>query len=73
VIEAGQKSGLKAISTMSVGFDHVDVKYSAKVGIPVGNTPRVLTDTTAELAVALLLSVSRRLAEVNRNLREFFL
>jgi len=54
---------LKAIATMSVGFDHIDVKECAARGIAVGNTPGVLTETTAELAIALLLSVSRRIPE----------
>lgn len=55
--------GLKVISTMSVGFNHIDVKECQRRNIPVGFTPDVLTDATAELTVALLLATSRRLLE----------
>ena len=48
---------------MSVGHDHVDVAACAARGIVVGNTPGVLTDTTADLAMALLLVTARRLSE----------
>lgn len=54
---------LKAISTMSVGYDHVDVAECRRRGIPVGFTPNVLTNATAELTVTLLLTVSRRIKE----------
>ena len=56
-------SQLKVVGTMSVGYDHIDLKTCKERGIPVGYTPDVLTDATAELTVALLLSVSRRLME----------
>ncbi|XP_065518818.1 glyoxylate reductase/hydroxypyruvate reductase isoform X2 [Lathamus discolor] len=55
--------GLKVISTMSVGFDHLALEEIKKRGIRVGYTPDVLTDATAELSVALLLSACRRLPE----------
>ncbi|KAJ8247803.1 hypothetical protein GJAV_G00250700 [Gymnothorax javanicus] len=54
---------LKVISTLSVGFDHLEIKEIKKRGVRVGYTPDVLTDATAELSVALLLAVSRRLPE----------
>ncbi|CAN9514964.1 unnamed protein product [Ophioblennius macclurei] len=54
---------LKVISTFSVGYDHMAIDEIKKRGIRVGYTPDVLTDATAELAVALLLSTSRRLPE----------
>eukprot|EP01027_Heterolobosea_sp_BB2_P012871 GEZU01018611.1.p1 GENE.GEZU01018611.1~~GEZU01018611.1.p1 ORF type:complete len:407 (-),score=76.39 GEZU01018611.1:123-1343(-) len=54
---------LKVVSTMSVGYDHIDVKECAKRNIPVGYTPGILTETTSELAVALLLATARRLTE----------
>jgi glyoxylate reductase len=54
---------LKAISNYAVGVDNVDVGAASERGIPVGNTPGVLTDTTADLAVALMLAVSRKLLE----------
>ncbi len=55
--------GLRVVATMSVGYDHVDVAALGKRGIILGNTPGVLTETTAELAVALLLATARRLPE----------
>jgi glyoxylate reductase len=54
---------LRAISNYAVGVDNVDLEAAAARGIPVGNTPDVLTDTTADLAVALMLGISRRLVE----------
>uniref|UniRef100_A0A673HKC0 Glyoxylate reductase/hydroxypyruvate reductase-like n=1 Tax=Sinocyclocheilus rhinocerous TaxID=307959 RepID=A0A673HKC0_9TELE len=54
---------LKVISTFSVGFDHLAIDEIKKRGIRVGYTPDVLTDTTAELTVALLLATARRLPE----------
>uniref|UniRef100_A0A8C5LXV3 Glyoxylate reductase/hydroxypyruvate reductase n=1 Tax=Leptobrachium leishanense TaxID=445787 RepID=A0A8C5LXV3_9ANUR len=54
---------LKVVSTMSVGFDHLSLDELKKRGIRVGYTPDVLTDATAELTVALLLSTCRRLPE----------
>jgi len=47
------------IGTMSVGYDHVDLKSCADRNVRVGYTPEVLTHATAELTVSLLLSVSR--------------
>ncbi|XP_068090321.1 glyoxylate reductase/hydroxypyruvate reductase [Hyperolius riggenbachi] len=54
---------LKVISTLSVGIDHLAINEIKKRGIRVGYTPDVLTEATAELTVALLLSTSRRLPE----------
>jgi glyoxylate reductase len=54
---------LRAISNYAVGVDNVDLEAAAERGIPVGNTPGVLTDTTADLAVALMLGISRHLVE----------
>ena len=54
---------LRAVSSMSVGVDHVDVAACTARGIPVGNTPDVLTETTADLVFALLLAAARRLGE----------
>uniref|UniRef100_A0AC34FF07 Glyoxylate reductase/hydroxypyruvate reductase n=1 Tax=Panagrolaimus sp. ES5 TaxID=591445 RepID=A0AC34FF07_9BILA len=54
---------LKVVSTLSVGYDHIDLEECRKRGIKVGNTPDVLTAATAELAVSLTLAVSRRLIE----------
>lgn len=54
---------LKMIASYAVGYDNIDVAAATKKGIPVSNTPGVLTQTTAELAWALLFSVSRRIVE----------
>ena len=54
---------LKVVSTLSVGYDHVDVEACRRHNVAVGNTPGVLTDTTADLALALLLATARRIPE----------
>ena len=54
---------LRAISNYAVGVDNVDVEAAAARGIPVGNTPGVLTESTADLAIALMLGIARRLSE----------
>lgn len=54
---------LRVVATISVGYDHIDVQECKKRGIKLGYTPDVLTDATAELTLALLLSTSRRLPE----------
>ncbi|KAM3957913.1 glyoxylate reductase/hydroxypyruvate reductase [Aphomia sociella] len=60
---------LKVVSTISVGYDHINVQECKKRGIRVGYTPDVLTDATAELTLALLLSTSRRLPEAQHEAR----
>lgn len=60
---------LKAISTCSVGYEHIDVAEATKRGIYIGYTPGVLTDATADLAFALLLTTARRIAEGDRYVR----
>jgi glyoxylate reductase len=60
---------LRAISSCSVGLDHVDLTAASGRRIPVGHTPGVLTDTTAELAIALLLAAARRVVEADRYVR----
>ncbi|KAH7703425.1 D-isomer specific 2-hydroxyacid dehydrogenase, partial [Aphelenchoides avenae] len=54
---------LKIIGTMSVGHEHIDLEECKRRGIVVGYTPDVLTEATAELAVALTLATSRRIVE----------
>lgn len=54
---------LKAVSTMSVGYDHIDVKECSKRQIAVGFTPGVLDDAVADLTITLMLMASRRTAE----------
>ncbi|EDW25128.1 GL24519 [Drosophila persimilis] len=59
-------SQLKCVSTISVGYEHIDVEECRKRGIRVGFTPDVLTDATAELTLALLLATNRRLFEASK-------
>src|SRR5256886_175856 len=54
---------LRAVAVMAVGTDNVDLEACRRRGIPVGNTPGVLIEATADLAFALLLAAARRLAE----------
>ena len=54
---------LKVVSNMAVGVDNIDVDACTRRGIPVGHTPGVLTEATADLTFALLLSAARRLPE----------
>ena len=54
---------LRAISNYAVGVDNVDLAAATERGIPVGNTPDVLTDSTADLALALMLGIGRRIVE----------
>jgi glyoxylate reductase len=60
---------LKVVSNFAVGFDNVDVPACTARGIAVGNTPGVLTETTADLAFALLMAAARRVAEGDRYVR----
>ncbi|CAG8519068.1 9640_t:CDS:2 [Funneliformis caledonium] len=54
---------LKVVSTLSVGYDHVDLNELRKRSIPLGYTPGVLTDATAEITVMLVLAAARRMRE----------
>jgi len=60
---------LVVVSTMSVGYDHIDVAEATKRGIYVTYTPGVLTDATADFAWALLMASARRVAEADRFVR----
>jgi lactate dehydrogenase-like 2-hydroxyacid dehydrogenase len=60
---------LRAISNYAVGTDNVDLAAATARGIPVGNTPDVLTGSTADLAVALMLATARRIPEGERIVR----
>ena len=60
---------LKVVSNYAVGFDNIDVPAVTRRGIPAGNTPGVLTETTADLAFALLMAAARRLPEGDRYVR----
>ncbi|WP_308910689.1 2-hydroxyacid dehydrogenase [Pseudokordiimonas caeni] len=68
VIEAAGEQ-LKLIANFGAGVDHIDLKAAHKKGIVVTNTPGVLTEDTADLAMALLLSVPRRIFEGEKILR----
>ena len=61
---------LKIVSTMAVGYDHIDVDAATAHHVLVTNTPGVLTETTADLAFALLLAAARRLPESERAIRD---
>ena len=61
---------LRMIANFGVGYNNIDVRGASARGVMVSNTPGVLTDATAELAFALILSVSRRLVEGDRMVRE---
>lgn len=61
VLEAAPR--LRVISQMAVGVDNVDLAAATRAGLPVGHTPDVLTETTADTAFALLSAATRRLVE----------
>lgn len=67
VLDAGQN--LKVISNYAVGFDNVDIYEATRRGIPVTNTPGVLTETTADLAFSLLLCAARNISSGDRYVR----
>jgi glyoxylate reductase len=60
---------LRVISNLAVGLDNIDLAAATHSGIAVGHTPGVLTDTTADLAFALLMTTARRVAEGDRQVR----
>jgi glyoxylate reductase len=61
VLERG--TGLKIIANNAVGFDNIDIEAATRRGIPVTNTPGILTDATADLTFALILAAARRVVE----------
>ena len=60
---------LKMVANMAVGFNNIDVETATRLRIAVSNTPGVLSDTTADLAFALLMATARRIPEAERFLR----
>jgi len=64
-----ESAGGRAYSNYAVGFNNIDVSAATQHKIPVGNTPGVLTETTAEMAVALTFAAARRTGEAERYLR----
>ncbi|GAA5060387.1 D-glycerate dehydrogenase [Erythrobacter westpacificensis] len=67
VIAGGER--VKLIANYGVGFDHIDLSAAKTKGIAVSNTPGVLTDATADLALTLMLMAARRAGEGERELR----
>ena len=63
------QAGGRAYSNYAVGYNNVDVAAATRHKIPVGNTPGVLTETTAEMAVTLTFAAARRIGEAERYLR----
>ena len=61
---------LSVISQMAVGYDNIDVQAATERGIPVGHTPGVLTDATADMTWALLMAAARRVVEGDRFTRD---
>ena len=61
---------LRVVANYAVGYNNIDVSAATRRGVLVTNTPGVLTDATADLAFALILSVARRVVESDRFLRE---
>jgi glyoxylate reductase len=68
IIDASSK--LKIISNYAVGYNNIDSKYATTMGIVVTNTPGVLSETTADLAFALLISTARRIPEGDAFMRK---
>jgi len=60
---------LRMVANMAVGFNNIDVDAATRLGIAVSNTPGVLSDTTADLAFALLMATARSIPEAERYLR----
>ncbi|MBV8195619.1 MAG: D-glycerate dehydrogenase [Candidatus Dormibacteraeota bacterium] len=68
VLDAGMPR-LRCVSLFAVGYNNVDIDAATARGIDVGNTPGVLTDSTADCAVGLMLATARRLCEGDREVR----
>src|SRR6056297_2824217 len=60
---------IKGFANYAVGYDNIDLDEATRRGVPISNTPDVLTDATAEMAWALLFSVSRRVVESDTHMR----
>lgn len=67
IIDSGKK--LKLISNYGVGYNNIDIQYARKKGITVCNTPESVCNPTAELCMALLLGIARRIGEFDRRIR----
>ncbi len=60
-----QAASLRVVSNMAVGVDNIDVSACTRRGIPVGNTPGVLTESTADLTLSLILSITRKIPQAS--------
>jgi glyoxylate reductase len=60
---------LRVVANVAVGYDNVDLDAARRHGVTITNTPGVLTDATADLAIALMLAITRRLGEGERRIR----
>ena len=69
IVNAGAGGNCRMIANYGVGVNHIDLAAAAAHGIPVSNTPGVLTDATADLAMTLMLMLCRRAGEGERELR----
>ena len=69
IIAAGAAGSGRLVANFGVGVNHIDLSAAASAGLAVSNTPGVLTDATADLALTLMLMVSRRAGEGERELR----
>ena len=72
VIDAPLLAGarLRGVSNFAVGYNNIDVDAATRRGILVGNTPGVLTDATADIAILLILGTARRVVEADRLVRD---
>ena len=61
---------LRVVSNYAVGYENVELDAATARGIPVGHTPGVLTDATAQLAITLMLDLLRRVSESDKHVRE---
>ena len=61
---------LKGIVNYAVGFNNIDIECATRLNIPITNTPGVLTETTADMAWALMFSVARRIVESDKFVRD---
>ena len=69
IVRAGAEGACRLIANYGVGVNHIDLDMAKSCGVPVTNTPGVLTDATADLALTLMLMLCRRAGEGERELR----
>ncbi|MEX0770172.1 MAG: D-glycerate dehydrogenase [Balneolaceae bacterium] len=70
VLKTGKENHLKIVADYAVGYNNIDIDAAKRLGIRISNTPDVLTDSTAEIALALLLAAARKTTEAEGFLRE---